>query len=338
MTDKQSRWLVAGFALVTVLVYARVVTYGFVYEDRHVLPTTDVDWRFASSTEWMFVRGAMAVSFRLTPVPWMAHAVNLMCHLGIGILVWSLARRVLSPSSSALAWIAPTIFWLHPLQVEAVAYLQGRSDQFIAAGTLVALWAITQSGSVRWWHGLLAVVGVVMALWTKEMGFVAIACVAWTVWWRQPRRLGWASLVVVIAVLVVSFWAVHRQEGAILHHAWLSGVSPWIFAGWSSVAWWEMVVLGTVWPFRLSVIYDVETLGVPWLLLALGALAALMFWVWRRRLTVVGWAVGLALLSVLPRFALRLEEVMHEKHLYLAVAALAIAVPAAMARGQEDAP
>lgn len=307
--------------------YAVTLGFDLVYEDRHVLPVTNA----AAS----FVRGAIYLSFWLTGSGWVAHAGNIALHLAVGGVVYGIARTVLGDRQAPWAALAAAVVWIHPLQVESVAYLQGRGDQLIALSALVAIWALIQP-VVRPWHWGLVCAGVAVSLWTKEFGFTTLLIVVWTIWCRRAHRLGDASTTGVLAVAVLStWWAIDRASDQILDRAWLSGVSLWEYAGWQAVAWWQMIGLGTVWPFRLSVVYDVQsTPGLVSVAAVLG-LWALVVVAGRTCRTVAGWALGVALLSVLPRFLLRQEELLHEKHLYLAVAALGIAAAAIVANASD---
>lgn len=74
--------------------------------------------------------------------PWAYHSTNVFIHTGTAILIFFLFFRILrlrsiEPRRSYLcAGVAATLFLIHPLQTEAVAYIAGRSE--LVAGLFVA--------------------------------------------------------------------------------------------------------------------------------------------------------------------------------------------------------
>lgn len=103
------------------------------------------------------------------------HAVNIALHVVTTLLVWALARRLLSvlaPSrvrGGALG--AALLFALHPVHVEAVAPLVGRGDLQAAAGGLGAL-LLALGWRERWWRLPLAMVLLAAAVLSKETAAV----------------------------------------------------------------------------------------------------------------------------------------------------------------------
>src|SRR5205085_11471735 len=68
--------------------------------------------------------------------PWAFHAVNWVLHAAVRAGVAELARRL---SGVKAAYVAGLLFAAHPVHVEAVANVVGRSELMCAAGTLGAL-------------------------------------------------------------------------------------------------------------------------------------------------------------------------------------------------------
>ncbi len=76
--------------------------------------------------------------------PLMFHLTNVALHLAVVILVLALARRVLGDGPAAL--VAALWFAVHPVHVEVVANVVGRSELLAAAGYLAAVLAYLGEG------------------------------------------------------------------------------------------------------------------------------------------------------------------------------------------------
>ncbi len=110
MAPKTALWIVAAL---TVAAYLHVASYQPLYDDAHL----------------------SALRYMTPPV---AHLGVLCLHLLNGVLLWYLSRRWLSEVASVLV---VTLFWLHPLQVESVAYISGGMETLLTSYTLIAVLA-----------------------------------------------------------------------------------------------------------------------------------------------------------------------------------------------------
>lgn len=145
----------------------------------------------------------------LTPAPF--HIFNLLLHLLIVYLVWALSWRLalwrVSPKEAPyVALCAAVIFGLHPIHVEPVAWVSGLKELlmtcFVLLGCLAFLRFVegplpipTDESNAepatehptwggRWGWGLLALVCVLLAAWSKHVGvfaagFYALIGVLW---------------------------------------------------------------------------------------------------------------------------------------------------------------
>lgn len=195
--------------IVTACVYAPTLGYGYVYEDlndpqrffqapRGVIGTIQDGLAFP-------VRVLTGLSFDLSkrlsgsPVePWGFHAVSVALHLLNSLLLYLLARRVVAPWAAVGAL---ALFALHPLQVEAVAYISSRADLVMTCAILCGLLAVE---SRRW---ALACGCAICAVLGKESGVVAFPLLAvWAVWrGLAPMRVlvyGGIGLAVSAAVML----------------------------------------------------------------------------------------------------------------------------------------
>lgn len=146
------------------------------------------------------------------------HLINVFFGALSILAAHALARRWIPPP---LALIATAIFALHPVQIEAVAYISARGDLlaglFAMLSTLAACRALESERTAARWCAL-AGLGFGASLFTKEayLGLpLAVAAIAWSS--RQLRRRWWvpASLVVVaIGYLCVRSMIVTPTSGA----------------------------------------------------------------------------------------------------------------------------
>src|SRR5439155_13460566 len=125
------------------------------------------------------------------------HAVNLLWHAGVAVIVTGLTLRSPSPDgrggqgvrtpdgrggqgvrTAALA--GGVIFAVHPVHVEAVANVIGLGELMAAAGVCLAVYAAVVRQNV-WWSGAALVLG----LLSKENALVAPALIV-AAWIIQP--------------------------------------------------------------------------------------------------------------------------------------------------------
>lgn len=160
---------------------------------------------------WLGVPGA--------PLP--AHLSSLAFHLGATWLLWRLARR-LFPGSVLAALIAAALFATHPVHVESVNWVSGRSDVLatllVFAGGLGAL-AWRDTGSVPALVG--AGVALFLALLAKEValaGLLVLPALALLAPSPVPATGGarpgaWRAVAVACAIAVVAYLALRLQAG-----------------------------------------------------------------------------------------------------------------------------
>jgi protein O-mannosyl-transferase len=129
------------------------------------------------------------------------HVINVLLGALAIVLAYLLARRWIAPP---LALIATAVFALHPVQIEAVAYISARGDLLAAVFALLATLAARRAieaerRGVAWIA--LAALAFAASLLTKEayLGLpVAIAVMAWSV---DRLRARWWVPAILIAVV-----------------------------------------------------------------------------------------------------------------------------------------
>lgn len=241
-----SSYLCLGaLAVLTVLAYARIWSLGWVYDDTHWLPLS-----FDACRCWSFaprLSGHPIVywgdwpHWSLAPfqvanwigggLPWAYHGLILLLHLLNGLVVWRISSRWCSTTG---AWLAVLLFWLHPIQTQAVAYVSGGVDVLLTTYLLVALIALN---SPRWPRVLLACGCLWLAVTLKLSALPAVLLVPLI---AQPR-LRWLAIPCGICAW---WWAASTNHLPTMHVD-------------TSVPVAVVSLLGSVvWPFGYSVEHD----------------------------------------------------------------------------------
>ena len=279
------------------------------------------------------------------------HAVNLLWHAGVAVIVTGLTLRSPSPDgrggqgvrTAALA--GGLIFAVHPVHVEAVANVIGLGELMAAAGVCLAVYAAVVRQDVT-----LSGAALVLGLLSKENAVVAPALIIWA--WivgfpprPAPRRM--ATFVVSWVIIAGVYLAV---RGTVLHpYVRLHAIAP-VFLGESAFAGrlTALAALGDVlrvlvFPLTLRVDYSpaertiVRSLLDGRFLIGLACLAlwaGLLVMAWRRQRRVEAYGLGWIAIAFLPVSNLLFSTgvLLAERTLYLPSVGLALAAGAALAR------
>ncbi|MBM3314376.1 hypothetical protein FJY71_00845, partial [candidate division WOR-3 bacterium] len=142
---------------------------------------------------------------------WYFHLVNLLLH-GAAVFAFFALVRESSGAPAAVAAVAALLFGLQRLSADSVAYVSGRTDLLAGLGLLLALLGLLRYARAGGWrHGLLALAGFAVAVFSKESGagFVVFAG-GWLAGTRAVRRR-WpvlAGLAAVGVAYLVARWTV----------------------------------------------------------------------------------------------------------------------------------
>ncbi|HVG43266.1 MAG TPA: hypothetical protein VM890_01010, partial [Longimicrobium sp.] len=141
----------AGVALLAVCVYALALRNGYAIDDEAIVLRNPVVHGFGNLRELLLgpywqksgdaYRPVTLVSFALDWTlfggsPAASHAVNVLLHAAVAVLVAALVRRLGGGTGPAAA--AGAVFAVHPVHVEAVANLVGRSELLAALFVMAA--------------------------------------------------------------------------------------------------------------------------------------------------------------------------------------------------------
>jgi protein O-mannosyl-transferase len=198
---RERHWLpaVASAALALAL-YAITLGGTYVFDDRQIIL---FDTRMAGPSHWgqfwtkdyfnggvdNLYRPLVSMTFALQTHlhgnaenrAWLFHLINVLLHAGVSATLAEFTRRV---SSSRIALIAGLLFAAHPIHVEAVANIVGRSELMCALGIIGALTLamrrpLTIARTVAIWCCF------VIALLSKEQGML-VPAVLLAAWFIRP--------------------------------------------------------------------------------------------------------------------------------------------------------
>jgi len=359
-------WLALALTLLTFIATLR---FDFVYDDlSQIVSNPHVQsWRYVPSyfTEqvwghlypgqpgdyyrpvfllWLLLDHTL---FGFRPEGW--HATALLLHLLTTLLVYLLASRVTRDRMTGA--IAALVFGLHPVHIEAVAWVSGVAEPLMAApmiGSFLCYLKQRESPQRRSLWQAAAVILFVIAILAKETAMVLPAIVAAYEWLFPPdqtlaqgsRSPGLISRIVRAAgpllVAEVCYMAVRFHVLKGLGRPSDKSLSA-VLLTWPSLLWFYLKQL--VWPVRISAFYETFWVHSPGLgnfvlplLAVVGVAAALGFWAWRSRVAAFS-ALWMALTIFPPLWGVRYfgeSELAHDRYLYLPSVAFALLLAVAI--------
>jgi protein O-mannosyl-transferase len=306
------------------------------------VPMTYTAWRLIAT-----IAHVNPVGNSPTLNPWIYHAANLALHLIATVLVYRILLRLLRIPWPAAAGAA--VFALHPVQVEAVAWISGLKDVMAGMWTMAAILLYLRAGqdesgrsNKSYW---LSVTCFVLAVLSKPSVMampLALAAVEGLgiVYDSKPRRdwLASASRLTPFFILaVVTAANAWRLQG--------DAALPWtplwarpLIAG-DSLAFY----LGRlVWPVGLTVDYDrmpahvMDGVGL-WVNWLLPVILGCYCWICRRRMPALSLAFCFFVAGCLPnlgwtRFLFQYYSTVADHYLYPAMLGPALAVAWGLSR------
>jgi protein O-mannosyl-transferase len=291
--------LFALAAAVPLLLYARTADFGFAHADdadliaanqaflanpRNVPRAFEKSYfevEGQPSDKKTYYRPVTIVSFMLDAQrsganPHAYHVTNIVLHAAATCLVFALALAWGAPEWAALA--AALVFAVHPINVQAVAWIAGRNDLLSAVFGIISMIAIATTRSATALAVAIHAAAFAVALFSKETAIVFPLIALFrqrVVAGERLTRAHWVALT--LDAVVVAVWTIGRTHalGGLtsdisdnpLREALVNSPQLFMHAG-------KMLV-----PLRLNVSPSVDVVGV-----ALGAIAiiafALVFWRW----------------------------------------------------------
>lgn len=269
------------------------------------------------------------------------HFTNVAIHAWCSLLVFGLVRRMFGDDRTA-AWAA-ALFAVHPVHVEAVAWITGRTDSVAALGYLGAVYAWLLAYTehrVRWGWWAMGCLACAWALLAKESAATLPVVLGVCLWFRnRPGDRTRRTLVLrcaPAALLTVAYLIIRSVVlGAVSNHP-LWGGTPWanVLTGASVLGpYARLLVLGG----PLVALYEehvFRTLLAPQVLAGFGVgvlLVAAAIGL-RRRYPAGAWGALWLLLTVAPVLQIiPFKVLLAERFLYLPSVGWCVVVGGALA-------
>ena len=373
-TDRSpsSRLLFGIVLAVTFAVYAQTLTFQFVHDDvGQIVENPAVQsWHYLSqyftAQVWAgvspeilgnYYRPLFLIWLRINDAlfgmrPWAWHLTTLLIHLAVTCLVYLLARRILRDHVTAL--LAALIFGIHPVHIEAVAWVSGVTEPLLALllipAFLLYLKKREQPEKSQTWMTL-SLVFYALAMLEKETA-LALPVIIFCYEWIQRReaaelttrgallhRALFALRSTLPYLFVIPFYALIRVH-ALKAFSYVITAMPLstVVLTWPSLLWFWVKHL--FWPVGLSTFYDLPAVTEPNLrnftlpLLGVVVVATGLLLGAQRHREVALAAVWLVL-PLLPLLDIRVfvkNDFAHDRYLYLPSIGFAIIVAFALRR------
>ena len=296
---------ILGLSLLVAVSYFPVTAAGFVWDDVIMTASKAVQewsglWQLWFDTEntyrvgntreghfWPLLYSTFWLEHKLWGfAPLGYHLINLLLHFVNACLVWKLMSRLAVPG----AWLIAAVFAVHPVHVEAVAWVIARKDLlftlFYLAAALTWLRFVDSPRAGRYF---LALALFMAGLLSKSMAVTLPAGLLIWHWWQQGRVTATDVLRLLPFFLVglgfglaeMSFY--QRREDLSLSFDYsavdrllISAHALWFYAG------------KLLWPTDLAVIYprwDIDPLEpLGWAHVAAALAVAALLWLFRQRI------------------------------------------------------
>lgn len=326
--SRRDRVLV-GLALLglTLAAYHGLWSAGFVYEDAAWMPLLTVAGPLDALRAWPWALAGLVGH----GAPLAYHAVGLIAHLLNGYLFW----RLLSKWSEPVAWVATSLYLLHPMQVESVAYITGGREVVAVTYVLLALTAGTAPLSAPW-RVPLVILAMAGAVAVKSSASVVVLLVPYVLCVACEFEVAFAVIPFMLLVLASVLWvhAQHVMELAVGGSIQILGPDTFYNAGLTCAALVRYLLL-VVMPAGFSVDHDWR--GLPLALPIAATLCVAVIggagWLLFRRLPELLLAIGWIALALLPRFVIQQEDVLNEHQMFLPLLAVWVLIGIGLTEG-----
>ena len=320
-------------ALLVCVLYQGTIRSGFQYDDfhsivrnPHLIPANVGQFfldpgLFSVNPESTMYRPLLLATFTLNrwmsgDEPWSYHLANVLLHAGnAAIILWLLRLLGLTAGTSALA---ATLFAIHPINSEAVAYVSSRSELLASLGMFLFC-GLALTCSTRWTHRLATVVAMGAALLSKSVAIVApvlaIVGLASDAGVRAKVRSLLPVGSAVVAIVVVYLFAIRSLVTRAVVDSPVRDMVPQLATQTKALGYYIWL---TVMPIRLSVEHQflVSRDLDPTVAMGGAFLLSLVLVAWRAHPW--RWGVAWWLICLLPTIVVPLIVLVNEHRLYAA--------------------
>lgn len=263
------------------------------------------------------------------------HLLNLLLHLGSGLLVYHILTRAVTEETRYLPFWATTLFLLHPIQTETVTYISGRASGLMALFYLFAFFLYSKASErsdaamIRRLYLSGSMVSLILSLGSKETA--ATFPLILLLWDLLIRRLRGEALRTAILFRHVPFWLVllFAAGWAWSHprYAALAQFSLNIRPLWDNLlseahaTAYALTLFFTPWKQNfdhdLPVFHSLTQWPLPLDILLLSTTAGAGLFLWRR-FPLVAFGIGWFFVQLLPTSLIPRNDLLSERNLYLA--------------------
>ena len=271
------------------------------------------------------------------------HLLNLLLHLGSGLLVYRILTRAVTEETTPIPFLTALLFLIHPIQTETVTYISGRASGLMAFWYLLAFFLYIKRSEfqddrrVSQLYLFGAVTSFLLSLASKETAITFPLILL--LWDSLVLRLRGASLRAAIRSHHLPFWIILFVVGlAVWNHPRYTalaqfslGIRPLWDNLLSELHATTVALLLFFSPWKLNFDHDLPMLHslVQWPLsldlLLIGGLATSAFF-FARRLPLLSFGIGWFFMQLLPTSLIPRNDLLSERNLYLASIGLLIAV------------
>jgi len=288
----------------TIFAYLPAFDAGFIWDDESYVTGNRTLTSSTGLTEiWLdpvrtpqyypLVHTSFWIEYRLWKLnPLGYHATNILLHAVSSVLLWRILKRLELP----MAWLAASIFALHPVHVESVAWVTERKNILSGFFYLASAWAylsfmladeIDRTKPVNRCRYLISLVLFLFALLSKTVTVSLPAVLLLICWWKRGRVTlrDFLPLVPMFAIgiplALMTVWLEKLFVGAIGVDWNLSGIDRCLIAG--RAIWFYAGKL--FWPTELCFSYPrwVIDSGVWWQWVYPLGIVAVVLMLWFRR-------------------------------------------------------
>ena len=325
----------------TLTIYLGALRGGFHYDDSiTILGNPHLEhWRtFVGHLDHM-VRPMLYATFLLDRLLYGAnpagyHFLNLLLHLGSGLILYRLLTRAVPDDTSSIPFWTALLFLIHPITTETVTYISGRASGLMAFFYLFAFFLYIKASEhqdvmkIRRLYLSGAVLSLILSLGSKETAVTfPLALLLWDLLIRRLRGMPLRTTILSghlpfwIVLLLAAGWAWSHPRYTALAQFSLTLRPFWdnLLSELHAMA-YALLLFFTPWnqnfDHDLPEFHSLSQWPLPLDLLLLFGTAALA-WISWRRYPMVAFGLGWFFIQLLPISLIPRNDLLSERNLYL---------------------